>query len=451
MTGLPKKIGKYRIQSLLGSGAMGVVYQGFDPDIKRTVAIKVLHSHLMSATQGESIQDRFRREAQAAAKCSHPMIVAVYELGHDTGRDFIVMEYVQGEELKYFLTSGHEFSLLESLHIIAMVLEGLEAAHKRNIIHRDIKPANIILLDTGEIKIADFGVAKIDTSDLTVAGNMIGTPGYMSPEGLCGKEVDNRADLYSTGMVLFEMLTGEKPTPEERFNQPISSFADKVFNRGRGSELSPSIKDILLRALADKKDDRYQDATDFLIAVQHEESDISAAKPAVDTLAETVVSQRPLIKPKEHSKLDEDFLKELEKGLTSYIGPMAKLLLKRSTTTEQTPQSLIEDLARHIDSTTEREEFLILARRCIKEDTNHDNKKSTAQSSTDTPSIAETISVEKLTNISQILAYYVGPMASRIVNQEALRSYNLAELHHALAEKIPGSVEKEEFLKKISG
>jgi hypothetical protein len=126
-------------------------------------------------------------------------------------------------------------------------------------------------------------------------------------------------------------------------------------------------------------------------------------------------------------------------------------LKERSTTTEQTPPSLIDDLARHIDSTAEREEFLTLARRSIKEDTSHDSKKSTALSSTDSPSIAETISVEQLTNISQILAYYVGPMALWIVNQEALRSYDLAELHNALAEKIPGSEEKEEFLKKISG
>ncbi len=449
MTALPKKIGKYHIQSLLGSGAMGVVYQGFDPDIERKVAIKVLHGHLMESEQGKSMQDRFRREAQAAARCSHPRIVAVYELGHETGRDFIVMEFVQGEELKYFLNSGHAFSLQESLHIMSMMLEGLKLAHHYNVIHRDIKPANIILLDTGEIKIADFGVAKIDTSDLTVAGNVIGTPSYMCPEGLNGQEVDHRADIYSSGMVLFEMLTGEKPTPKELYNQPVSAFIEKVFQRERASSLPDSMRSVLKKALADEKEDRYQSTGDFLIAIRNEEAEISMTESASETLAETVIRQRPLAEPVEQLDLDEKLLAKLEKGLTSYIGPVAKLLLKKCTTTEQTPQSLIEELAGHIENFNEREEFLRQARRCINDDACNSMQRPVENSSRK-PAVSENLSAEQIEEITRALAYYVGPMAQRIVRQASLCSYSLDELHHTLATNIPSNDEKAAFLKKVS-
>ncbi len=448
MSDIPKKIGKYQIRSLLGSGAMGVVYLGFDPDIQRTVAIKVLHSHLQNSDRSQSAQDRFRREAQAAAKCSHPNIVSVYDLGKEAERDFIVMEYVQGEELKFFLNSGNHFSLTESLHIINLVLEGLKTAHKFKVVHRDIKPSNIILLDTGEIKIADFGIAKMETSDLTVAGNVIGTPSYMCPEGLAGHEVDHRADIYSTGMVLFEMLTGEKPTPRELYSQSVREFVDNVFQRDRGSSLSPGIKTLLRKALADDKDNRYQDASSFLDALRTEEAEISSAEPAATSLAETVINQRPLIKPQQPAvALDEGFLNKLEQGLTSYMGPMARILVRKGSTSLQTPESLIEELARHIDDPREREEFLKLARRCIKDGTCHGSQ--TSNTNTGTPTLAETLSPAQVEKIARVLTFYVGPLARRIVDKEASSSFSLEQLHHLLADKIPDIDEKTAFLKQV--
>ena len=192
---LPQRIGKYHVKSLLGQGAMGIVYLAHDPDIDRSVAIKVLHPQYDDPAEGRAMQDRFRREAQAAARCLHSNIVAVFDLGVDAGRNYIVMEYVRGEALRYFLKNDYRFSLGESLHIIAQVLEGLAVAHRFGVVHRDIKPANIILLDSGAVKVADFGVARVAGSDLTLDGNMIGTPSYMSPEGLRGQTVDQRADL----------------------------------------------------------------------------------------------------------------------------------------------------------------------------------------------------------------------------------------------------------------
>ncbi len=210
MQGAPPRLGKYEVRALLGQGAMGQVYLCHDPVIDRQVAVKILHPHILTDRNAEEIRARFRREARAAARCQHPNIVTVHDVGEHDGRDFIVMEYVQGEELRFFLDRGEQLGDAERLYIVKEVLEALEFAHARGVVHRDIKPANIILMDDGGVKVADFGVAHIDRSDLTQAGSIMGTPTYMAPEGLRGEPVGPAGDLYSVGMVLFELVTGRR-------------------------------------------------------------------------------------------------------------------------------------------------------------------------------------------------------------------------------------------------
>src|SRR6476469_9871564 len=208
---LPEKLGKYSIVEVLGKGAMGVVYKAFDPHIRRTVALKVIRKELMDDDQTAGLVARFKNEAQAAGRLSHPGIVSVYEEGEDEEIAYIAMEYVQGKGLREYFHRGTRFGLSDVVSIMTQLLEALAYAHDEGVIHRDIKPANIIIMVNGRLKVADFGIAHLDSSKLTHTGVIMGTPGYMAPEQYTGTGVDRRADLFSSGVVLYQLLTNVKP------------------------------------------------------------------------------------------------------------------------------------------------------------------------------------------------------------------------------------------------
>lgn len=437
----PKRIGKYEVRSVLGRGAMGVVYEGFDPDIKRSVAIKVLHPHLLETAEGKAHAERFRREAQAAAQCHHPNIVTVYELGHQDGAEFIVMEYVQGEELKYFLDDGHRFTHEEAIHIASEVLRGLSAAHRRGIVHRDIKPANIILMDDGSVKLADFGVARTLDSELTVAGNMVGTPSYMCPEGLRGEAVDHRADLYSIGMVLFEMITGQKPDPQSLYSRPIDVFVDEVLSSLPAGTLPSGMGSILRQALHERPEARFSDTDAFLEALQSvKEVD---HQTAATILSETVIAQRALIPPSDDSggveiALSEQTIQQLEQELASHIGPVAKVLLQRGTADNLPPQQLVEELAAHIADPGERQQFLNKAHDSIATEC---SLSTTANGTTrhDRPAhdtLIGRLDENEISQIGRALAHHLGPIAPALVRREASRVTDWDELTGLLASRI---------------
>ena len=192
----PDRMGKYHIQGILGEGGMGVVYRGYDPQLARTVAIKTIRASLLKGKAGQELKRRFSREAQAEGSLIHPNIVAVYEYQEDVeGTPFFVMEYVEGKTLKDYLSRGMHFNLEMSLHILQQLLSALAYSHKRGVVHRDIKPANILLLEDDTIKIADFGIAKMEESEYTRTGQVMGTPQYFSPEQALGQK--NRCALRS--------------------------------------------------------------------------------------------------------------------------------------------------------------------------------------------------------------------------------------------------------------
>jgi serine/threonine-protein kinase len=208
------RIGRYEVTGELGRGAMGVVYSATDPKLGRRVALKVLQ-----AVQGVSPQDfeefrsRFFREARTAGMLSHPNIVVVHDVDHDEqqGISFMAMELLKGKTVYDHLKEGVRFTRDQTIDICVQVAEGLDHAHRQGVVHRDVKPANLMLLEDGTVKITDFGIAKIATSNLTRSGQFLGTPNYMSPEQVIGHVVDGRSDLFSLGIILYEMLTGEKP------------------------------------------------------------------------------------------------------------------------------------------------------------------------------------------------------------------------------------------------
>lgn len=264
-----KKLGKYSIQSVLGQGAMGVVYQGFDPNIERTVAIKTIRKNAFAPNEMGPMLGRFKREAQAAGRLTHPGIVTVYDYGEEGDTAYIAMEFVRGRELKDFLDKNERFPLNTTLKIITQLLDALAYSHAQGVVHRDVKPGNILLLNDGQIKVMDFGIARIESSTLTQFGDVIGTPSYMSPEQFSGHQVDNRSDLFSTGVILYHLLTGEKPFP----GNSMTTIMHRVLNTDppRVSDLNfqiPSFLDALvLKALAKKPEQRFQTAAEFKTAL----------------------------------------------------------------------------------------------------------------------------------------------------------------------------------------
>ena len=210
---LPEKLGKYVIIRILGKGAMRVVYEGMDPDIKRKVAIKTIHRLLLEGDASNELLARFKQEAQAAGQLMHQNIVAIHEYGEEEGVPFIAKEFVKGKELKEYIVEKKQFYIAEILSIMIQTLQAIAYVHAAEVIHRDLKPANIILLENGQVKVADFGIARIRDSDMTQAGAIIGTPSYMSPEQFIGDQADKQTDIFSIGVILYELLTGEKPFP----------------------------------------------------------------------------------------------------------------------------------------------------------------------------------------------------------------------------------------------
>ncbi len=256
-----KRIGRYELEKTLGRGAMGVVYLARDPIIDRLVALKTLRVDL-DAEHAEEFRERFVREARAAGRLNHPGIVTVHDVGEDpeTGLMYIAMEHVEGRDLKQILSTGHVFRPSEAARIAADVAIALDYAHSLGVVHRDVKPANIILTADGTPKITDFGIARLETSNLTVDGQFIGTPNFMSPEQITGKGIDGRSDLFSLGVVLFTLLTGQRPfggdTMHEvtlRIVQEPSPIPSTV-----STEIPAAFNPIVLKCLEKNPEKRFQ-------------------------------------------------------------------------------------------------------------------------------------------------------------------------------------------------
>ncbi|MBS1237037.1 MAG: serine/threonine protein kinase with Chase2 sensor, partial [Deltaproteobacteria bacterium] len=256
-------LGRYEISGELGRGAMGVVYKGEDPKIHRTVAIKTLRlSDLEEDVVGE-IKERFFREAESAGLLTHPNIVTIYDCGEEHDLAYIAMEYLEGEDLEKFTKKGSLLPLRDILFIVAHAAEALDYAHSKGIVHRDIKPANIMRLrETKDIKVTDFGIARITTSSKTRTGVVLGTPSYMSPEQVAAKKVDGRTDIFSLGVVLFEMLTGQKPFDADSLTSLMYKIAREQHPAPRSinPRIPQVVEKIIDKALEKDPEKRYQKA-----------------------------------------------------------------------------------------------------------------------------------------------------------------------------------------------
>ena len=265
----PTKLGRYEIVDEIGKGAMGVVYLARDPLIGRLVALKTFRiGYSVRDQELEQFRARFIREAQSAGILSHPNIVTIHDVVEESeeGLAFIAMEYVRGTNLKALLQGDQPLSLPFVVDVIAQVADALDYAHSHRVIHRDVKPANILITADNRVKITDFGIARLDTSNLTQEGQLLGTPNYMSPEQIQGKDVDHRADLFALGVVLYEMLTRHKPFQGENLTVVSHRIVYDHFTPPREylREMPPGIEPVLNRALEKDPARRYQRAKEMV-------------------------------------------------------------------------------------------------------------------------------------------------------------------------------------------
>ena len=268
-----KSLGRYQIRGVLGKGAMGLVYDGTDPQLDRRVAIKTILTSTLDEATAKHYAMRFRREVRAVAKLNHPNIVQVYDFGTEGDLAYIVMEFIQGKELKDYFDTKHAFDLGTIFKLMIQLLEALDFAHEAGVIHRDVKPANLMIDAAGNVKLADFGVARMTEAEggeaeATRAGAMVGTPSYMSPEQIQGQKIDGRSDVFSAGVLFYQFLTGRKPFEGTGF-----ALARKIVQEDPPPPSSlvqiPAVIDgVVARALAKEADQRYPNARSFAAALK---------------------------------------------------------------------------------------------------------------------------------------------------------------------------------------
>ena len=277
-----KSLGRYQIQGILGKGAMGLVYDGLDPNLDRRVAIKTILTSKLDKETARLYSLRFGREVRAVARLNHRNIVQVYDFGTEGDLAYIVMEFIQGKELKDYFDANERFDLKKAFGLMIELLDALDFAHEAGIVHRDIKPGNVMIDAGGHAKLTDFGVARVadsgDQAEATRAGAMVGTPSYMSPEQIQGQAVDRRTDIFSAGIIFYQFLTGQKPFEGTQFVLQQKIVQENPVWPSAIVQVPPEFDRIIARALAKDVEHRFQSARSFADALKR----ILEGKPPED-------------------------------------------------------------------------------------------------------------------------------------------------------------------------
>lgn len=464
-------VGKYRIDKEIGRGAVGIVYKAHDPSIDRVIAIKTIHPELMASDKKDDLTLRFQQEAKAAARCAHTNILTIYEYGEEDDIPFIAMEYVQGEELKKFLKDFIRFKIQDVVVITQQILAALKFAHSKQVIHRDIKPANIILLKRKQIKITDFGVAHIeDDSDekITESSTMIGTPNYMSPEQLNTEPLDNRTDLYSTGLILFELLSRAKTAKSSTYKPRGYQLRDDIdLTEEWLEEFIPSeFIRVMFTALQKDPQERYQNAAQFSTAIlkayktylvnneevtnrkrsslgqaiAHKDND-STAHPSASTNTEASAQS---------INWSPDILQQLETQLAKYMGPFAKVLVNQNSHQYRSIQRFIEALATKIPDDDEKNSFITTVSDLCEGSIPDIVTASSEETMGGQNDVVAIFDSSVLSDIEKKLAYFVGPIAKALVLKEANHSNSRGDLYRKLSSYIPVEDERSQFLSNVT-
>ena len=423
---LPANFGRYEPVAELGQGAMGRVYAATDPVIERMVAIKTIRADLLAPAERQEFLERFRAEVRAAGRCAHPAIVAIHDFADDGDNPYIVMEYVKGETLHAALRAPDRAARVPRL-VAAMleVLDGLAAAHALGVIHRDIKPGNIMLTPRGRAKITDFGIARLGLSAMTLAGGIIGTPGYMAPEQALGRAVDHRVDVFAAAAVLYEILLGRSPfagaTMAEtllRLTAPEPADLGGLAGTATGA--------VLNRGLAKDPQARFATAAEFHAALRAVLAGGVAPLPPAPPIDEATL----VIRPPVTGSIDPALLSRLRADLAQRIGPIAETVLRRAAAAAASPQELVRACVAMLETPEERRAFLRL----------HGDAPTLVPAR---PSNAFTLQETARAGATTALAHVVGPIARLLVQKAEVSA---ADAHgfidalcaHATAQEAPG-------------
>lgn len=502
----PRTVGRYEIVDTLGSGGMGTVYRAFDPTLERMIALKIVYLDRVHDVPQAELTTRFRNEARAVARLNHPAIVTIFDYDdQDPVGAYIAMEYVHGCALDEYVKQRSALNLEDAVSAMQQVLNGLSYAHRQGVVHRDIKPSNLLVTRDGQVKITDFGIARIGPRTHTQTGLLVGTPQYMAPEQYTGGVVDHRCDIHAAAAVLYELLTGSPPfcgTPAEVMYKVCNQVAKPL------SSVNPAVPEpfdlVVAKALEKNPANRYSSAADFQQALRSIWQSVSTRPPS-PTLSEsarviaTAISRQgppppsgpapirppgsaipprpastdgpgPLGEPKGSANAaatDEaaksrpgatpeggslaawsrDQLAEVERQLTPLVGPMARILVRDAAATTASRQNLYQMLASHLQNPEERRRFLSASER---------TGALTSPGSLPPPrtnSIAisgltagKPLTVEVTQRASQLLTRYLGPIATIVTRKAAQTAADEAQLYTILAEKVTNATEREQFL-----
>lgn len=482
----PEKLGKYQITAKLGEGAMGVVYKGFDPDIRRVVALKTIRRSLLEGEENSFIA-RFRNEAQAAGRLGHPGIVGVYDFGQDGDIAFIAMEYVEGRSLGDLLANKVRFTDSDIPGLMIQLLEALHHAHEQGVWHRDIKPANIILARDGRLKIADFGIARIEDAGLTQVHMIVGTPAYMAPEQFLGTDIDRRVDIYSAGVLLYILLVGHPP-----FRGPADSLMYKAVHEAPVLPSAipqadrPMFYDALLaRALAKTAAERFATAAEFRAALE------AAVGAPIDP---TGWDQTVVAAPQQLAKVsaaagfaagtgaagassassasiasgsvgastalaiahwDPQVLSVAEASLARFVGPLARVLVRKVARDCQDVETLYARLAEQVTDRGARATFIGQATAAgLTSVARAPSTAAAAPAATQGTAMAtscQPLSEQTLAEAKRLLAPHVGPIAGVLVKRSAARAPQRDAFVAALLEAVSEPKAREQLRVALAG
>jgi serine/threonine-protein kinase len=435
---------------------MGRIYKAHDPDIRRTVAIKLISTELMGSADRADYIRRFRREAEAAARCAHPNIITIYDFALHEGQPFLAMEFVNGLSLRQTLNETRVMAVPDAIWIMLQVLDALASAHAQGVIHQDIKPANIMLTSEKRVKVGDFGISRLVNTDVTTMVDTIGTPAYMSPEQCRGEEVDRRSDLFSAGATLFEMVAGERAFP----GRNITEVSHRVQNEklallpAEVRAAAPRLQLMLERAMGKHPEDRFDTAADMARALRQ----VLAAGPGEETpestrlqgsagvargpSSSTSPEPDPLSRPPTTS-LDPDLLRLVEDKLKVYVGPIARILVRAAAERSSSAAELCSQLALAVRDDTERERF----RRDVESLTRH-RPLAPPRTSSLGDSRSEHLPEQELERAQAALTQFVGPIARIFVRRAAANVSTVEALWQVLASHIDSPAERTAFLRQ---
>jgi serine/threonine-protein kinase len=485
---IPTNIGRYVVEELVGVGAMGRIYKAHDPDIRRTVAIKLISTKLMSSADRADYVRRFRREAEAAARCVHANIVTIYDFAVHEGEPFLAMEFVSGTSLRQVLDERPVLGVGEAVGIMLQVLDALACMHAQSVIHQDIKPANVMLTPRKLVKVGDFGVSRISSTETTTTSfATAGTPAYMSPEQCRGAVVDGRSDLFAAGTMLYEMVAGQRAYS----GRNVTEVSHRIQNDRLPllpAELRaavPRLQLVLERATEKHPADRFDSAVDMAKALRQvvdslgeDATRLQAAEQAtrrsIQSAAETgppsqgsasrpsssyersppgpsppTVSQHAttaLASPSQPGVqlLEADTLKAIEEKLKGYVGPIANVLIRTAANRSRSVEEFCAEMILAVRD-AERERFrreidgLVRSRR---------TSTSAGTTSLGSRSIASSLPEQELARAQAALTEFVGPIARILVRQVAAHATTVEALWQGLANHIESPAERASFLQR---